>query len=300
MATDYSKRKNVELEELLRARSLPHTGKKADLIARLVQHDKDHPQPQTTTSAKSSATAVADEEIDWDDDGTGVAKESSDAATLPRPAPEPTPAAAAAVDAGEATNQIAVKDITKTTNPAVKQLSTTTAADDQRAGVSSTDASTTAPAIEFAQALPSSSVDDELEKRRKRAERFGLPVGGDSDAVKALERAKKFGTGPKDEKAVVTALDSALPERVRKRGRDKVERVDGEKEGEQEGKRQDSRRREGRGRGQGKGAQAGSPPMAEKTPKARPAGAAAQGKRAVSEKDKLAAEARKKRFATAC
>lgn len=38
---------------------------------------------------------------------------------------------------------------------------------------------------------PADALAVELEKRKRRAERFGIPVG---DSVKALERAKRFGT----------------------------------------------------------------------------------------------------------
>jgi hypothetical protein len=36
---DYSKLKVTELKELLSGRSLPHSGKKEDLVARLVEND---------------------------------------------------------------------------------------------------------------------------------------------------------------------------------------------------------------------------------------------------------------------
>lgn len=37
---EYSKKTVVELQEILKGRSLPHTGKKADLVARLTEADK--------------------------------------------------------------------------------------------------------------------------------------------------------------------------------------------------------------------------------------------------------------------
>ncbi len=37
---EYGKKTVVELQEILRGRSLPHTGKKADLVARLNEADK--------------------------------------------------------------------------------------------------------------------------------------------------------------------------------------------------------------------------------------------------------------------
>lgn len=93
MAIDYSKKKNVELEELLKGRSLPHTGKKADLVARLQDDDVKKSSVTSPTSAKpatsvkptiTAATSIAaatdtkpsttapatapEDEIDWDED----------------------------------------------------------------------------------------------------------------------------------------------------------------------------------------------------------------------------------------
>lgn len=59
---DYSKLKVTELKELLQARSLPVSGKKEDLVARLTESD----------AAKRSAAndlgdlAPPEEEYDWD------------------------------------------------------------------------------------------------------------------------------------------------------------------------------------------------------------------------------------------
>lgn len=36
---DYAKKTVAELQEVLKSRSLPHTGKKADLVARLQEYD---------------------------------------------------------------------------------------------------------------------------------------------------------------------------------------------------------------------------------------------------------------------
>ena len=93
MAIDYSKKKNVELEELLKGRSLPHTGKKADLVARLQDDDAKKSsitsptsskpttstKPTTTTATVTAAATdnkpstislatAAEDEIDWDED----------------------------------------------------------------------------------------------------------------------------------------------------------------------------------------------------------------------------------------
>lgn len=75
--------------------------------------------------------------------------------------------------------------------------------------------------------LPASAVDDEMAKRKARAERFGTqPSNGevgaagteskDDEAERALERAKRFGIG----QTAMGKLDQALPmERQKKRNR---------------------------------------------------------------------------------
>jgi len=325
MATDYSKKKNAELEDLLRARSLPHTGKKADLIARLLQSDKDASNPPQITSAKSStATAVVDDEIDWDDEKDAEKDKSGTPAQTAAPTepeqPAPSAAGKAALAAGgqgqpanppAVPNQLVAEDPSTTSDLTVIHPSTTEPEPAKTtASESATETPTPAPVVDFTQGLSQTSLDAELEKRKARAARFGLPVEGDSEAVKALERAKKFGTGVGEEgKVVVGGLDSALPERARKRGREGADRRGEE---EKEAKRQDSRRREGRGRGRGgrggRGGREGARPArgageGKKAEGAKTAAGKGEGAKsatgAVSEKDKLAAEARKKRFAAA-
>jgi SAP domain-containing ribonucleoprotein len=71
-----------------------------------------------------------------------------------------------------------------------------------------------------------------VEKRAARAKRFGVPE--DDEAKKLAERAKKFGVDSKE--TVVKGLDSALPERRQKRGRE-------DREGGRSAKRQTPDRR---------------------------------------------------------
>lgn len=71
-----------------------------------------------------------------------------------------------------------------------------------------------------------------MEKRAARAKRFG--VAEDDEAKKLAERAKKFGVDSKE--TVVKGLDSALPERRQKRGRE-------DREGGRNAKRQTPDRR---------------------------------------------------------
>ena len=267
MSTDYAKKKNAELEDLLKARSLPHTGKKADLIARLQQYD-------TEQAAKSNTatTAGAEDEIDWEDDAAAA---------------EPTGAAAiAAGGLGQPANPTAVPnqvvdtDPSKTNDltvdppaPTAEGTKTAASADDVQA--TEADKKKSLPSV----GIKATTLDDELAKRQKRAARFGIQESND-DALKALERAKKFGTGDAEDKVAVKGLDEALPERAargQKRGR-----------GGDDGGRRDGREKRSRVRGGGRERRERSG-----TPKD---GVKKAGSR-LSDKDRLAAEARKKRFA---
>ncbi|MCJ1254762.1 hypothetical protein MMC24_002578 [Lignoscripta atroalba] len=332
MSTDYSKKKNAELEELLKSRSLPHSGKKADLIARLQQYDKEHAaaEPDVPNPATSTTATVVDDEIDWDDDTAGLESttkpSSTGAAALAAggqgQVPNPTAVPNQAIDTDpSATSDLTIQGNTTSTADANKPSTSTTseqpgAADPPTNTDTATIADTKAPnkqeppqAAEFASAnpLPSTSLDAELAKRKSRAARFGLQET-DEQALKALERAKRFGTaGSKEEASAVKALDEALPDRTgRKRGRGRKEDEDGEdsKEGgrgNNNKRRESARRRDG---GAGGAASAGG--------RAKRGGTKEQNKKngtgggggggegsSLTEKDKLAAEARRKRFATA-
>jgi SAP domain-containing ribonucleoprotein len=105
------------------------------------------------------------------------------------------------------------------------------------------------PEKSYAIGLQSTAADDEAKKRAERAKRFGIEE--DEDAKKRADRAKRFGL---DEKELATTLDSALPERSRKRGRDRTT----EGEGNRPGKRQSmDRRNGGGGRRRGRGGREG-------------------------------------------
>ncbi|KAL9104501.1 MAG: hypothetical protein Q9187_008893, partial [Circinaria calcarea] len=237
MSSDYSKKKNADLEELLKARSLPHTGKKADLVARLQQYDKDHPEPSTKPAESKPSATVADDEIDWDDDAIGL-----DAPTSVTKPSEPGAAALAAGGQGPVPNPAAVPnqsiDIDPSTTSDLKATGNTDAPAVTDSAPAAEPTPTPASAADFTKGLSTTSIDTEIEKRKTRAARFGIQESND-DALKALERAKRFGTGSKEEKVAVKGLDTALPERSaavgKKRGRG------GEVgEGERAGKRAES------------------------------------------------------------
>jgi SAP domain-containing ribonucleoprotein len=265
MSTDYSKKKNAELEELLKSRSLPHTGKKADLIARLQQHDTDQAAAAASSSKPTAAAAppATEDEIDWEDDAAAATNPAS-AATIAAGGLAP-PANPTAVP-----NQVPAIAPSKTSDLTTNPPSTTT-----------TDPPTTTPKPSLSANLPTTTLTTELSKRLARAARFGTtstPTTTSStttDTQKALERAQKFGTG--DNTATVKGLDEALPERGVKRGRGREDR-DGGGAGDGRGEKRSRVRDRVRGEkrtGSPKGGRGGG----------------------LSEKDRLAAEARKAKFA---
>lgn len=259
--TDYSKLKNAELESLLKERSLPHNGKKAEMVARLTESDKPKKDTSSTTSSKPlPATAIAatpstakpteeEDMVDIYDDGI-----------TPDPPSATTAPAAAALAAGGLSriknptavpNQISAIDPSKTNDlkvskpstggPIAKPTSTsasakpkpptkatTAAAPNPPPSTNEADPEPKPPAQDFASGLAATSLATELAKRKTRAAKFGVPETTDPEAVKALERAKKFGTAPvaaansgsDGAKIGMSKLDEALPERrERKRGR---------------------------------------------------------------------------------
>lgn len=284
MATDYSKKKNAELEELLKARSLPHTGKKAELVARLQQYDAEQ-----ASAATAASTAIGDEDqINWEEEDDALAA----------PVTGSAPAATAAIAAGgqgqianptAVPNQALDTDPSKTDDLSVKppavtttEKPTTTTTTDANSKKSPTTTTASAPPTDFTSGLQASTVDDEIAKRQKRAARFGIQESN-ADAMKALERAKRFGTGSEGDNTAVKGLDEALPERVKKERGVKRGRGEEAKDARPSAKRRESGRRENNPRQ----TRSGSRPQ--------PKGKGMD----MSEKDRLAAEARKKRFTTA-
>jgi len=207
---DYSSMKVPELKKLLSERSLPQSGNKADLIARLQEYDKQQAAKNAEPQADSKKPAPAEDEIDYEDDDlpattttTTATKDNKDTVAEKPAATENAPSAVSAPTAS--TEE-------KKTEPAATTSATTSekAAEEKK----TEDAATAKTTSSFTQNLPPTDAKTEAEKRAARAARFGLDV--QSEEAKKAARAARFGL-PQE---AVAALDSALPERApRKRGR---------------------------------------------------------------------------------
>jgi SAP domain-containing ribonucleoprotein len=335
MMTDYKPLKVPELKSLLQERSLPVSGNKAELIARLEEHDKSKSQPAETKPAPATSAAIAppvEDEIDWDDEGTTTAPTTkaptAKATTAPATKATITPAAAATATARKGQVESTVKaptpkpaiDPSKTNDLTVKlpekkketPVTTEKKGAEAAASQSTTESASEAPAVKnYAAGLAASNVIDELEKRKQRAIKFGKQADVD-EANKALERAKKFGAAAaEDSKAGegVKGLDSALPTRElrgKKRHAEGGDEDDNRKRGR--GGPRGGRRQQGTGgRRGGSGGRGGqSQPQQQKNTSApnkkggagnKPA--ATKGKITDDPVEKAKAEARAKKFAIA-
>lgn len=196
---EYGKKKNDELQALCKERGLAHTGKKADLVKRLEDYDA----KQASSAPDAAKPAANEDDIDWDDE---PATETAKAATT-----QPAANAIAAGGQGEVKNPQAVPNQEAAIDPAQT--------DDLKVAAAPADGD--APAVEavkednskYAANLAERTLQEEIEKRKARARRFGMPE--DSDEIKALERKLRFGDTdlPGD-------LNRALQEKRReKRGR---------------------------------------------------------------------------------
>ncbi|KAF2859039.1 hypothetical protein K470DRAFT_219897 [Piedraia hortae CBS 480.64] len=176
--TDYAKKKNDDLIALCKARGLPHSGKKADFVKRLEAYDVAHEGDANT----------AEDEIDWDE----TAEAANAASTEP---------AAEAIEAGgvgevknpvQVPNQIVAEDAA-TTNDLIVAAAGDPAPNGEAkpAQEEKKEAEDEDDKANYTQGIAERTIDEEIEKRKARAKKFGLPE--DSDEIKILERAKKFG-----------------------------------------------------------------------------------------------------------
>ncbi|KKZ63496.1 hypothetical protein EMCG_02227 [[Emmonsia] crescens] len=286
MTVEYAKKTNAELIEILKSRSLPHTGKKADLVARLQEADK--AEANKAAAAAPSKVAAVEDVIDWDDDAALAepavpAKPSiSTAATAPiNQVPNPTVVPNQKVDIDPSTTHD-LKAV-RSEGKAEATVGDKAAAAD---GINGTDVQPEEkpeekPDVDYSIGLSATDLEVELAKRKARAEKFGIVEDSSTaleQAKKAVERAKRFGTVTEDA-AIVKGLDEALPDRPRKRERGNDEAGSG-----RGGKRRDLRRGRGHmGRGGGR-----------RGPAPRQSNGGNDSSR--SEQDRIALERRKNRF----
>lgn len=288
--SDYAKLKVAELQAQLKERSLPHTGKKDELIARLQENDA------SKNATASAPVAAQEDEIDWDDDATAQ----------PAPATETTTDPAAT----SATEKVAEPVIEETgTNGAIDATAESTAgkphAQDLKDSIieaSITDVLTldSAPAVQEPATTESKpeepaappppteqEISAELEKRLARIDKY-VNKSDPADVARAEEeKAKLMRLAKFKDTSTESAsdihnpkgmLDSVLPEkRERKRGR-----------GEQDGERGGKRRRGGGGRDGGDRRNGGGE---------RNGGGGGDRGNWMSEKDREAAKRRAERFA---
>ena len=197
---EYSKKKNDELAALCKERGLPHTGKKADLVKRLEDDDL---KPQVAAlPTETAAKPAVEDEIDWDDEPAATSEATKDVI--------------AAGGIGEVANPAAVPNQKIVEDPAITDDLTVVAPATETAGTE-TPAEPKKEEKDFSTGLAERTIDEEIEKRKARARKFG--TSEDTDEIKMLERARRFGTT--DISLVPGMLNKALPEgREKKRGRE--------------------------------------------------------------------------------
>ncbi|KAF8247022.1 hypothetical protein K440DRAFT_661653 [Wilcoxina mikolae CBS 423.85] len=273
--TDYNKLTVPKLREILMSRELSTSGLKTELIARLTAADSSttatpEALPAGTTptpTAEPSNSHLPNEEytVDWSDDTT--TKPSTTAA--PEQTSKPARKSIAALFDSPPKPDASAPAAAKTGNEPSSPSTVTSES-------APTTTTTTAPTPVFAANLPTTSLDDEITRRKKRAERFGLSAK-ESDALKALERQKRFGI--EEKAATVGGLDDALPEQQRKRR----EQQQGGRGGGKRGRFAEGGRRRGNGDGNRNGVQTGR---------------VQKNVTSVDPEEKRKAEERRKRFAT--
>ncbi|KAF9152088.1 hypothetical protein BG015_005779 [Linnemannia schmuckeri] len=165
---DPRKLKVNELKEQLQLAGLSVNGKKEELVARLLEHQK---AEEEVALAAGPPTGTG-ESFNWEDPIDDLAPPAADASTKSTSAAATTPAAKA--PATKATTTATATAATPTTN-AAKPESTTTESSVQFQGATASD---------------NDALKAEIEKRKSRAARFGTAL---TEQDKALERAARFG-----------------------------------------------------------------------------------------------------------
>jgi len=254
MPVDYNRMKVSELRDALTARGLPTNGLKGELISRLTASDETaspaiastekRSTPATTattaittitpTTAAAAHLPSADEdyEVDWEhDDKPAEVAPAIATTTASAPAATPTVAPAAVAPAETSAAASPTRTDAKPKRKTIASLfentsalltksgnepsSPSTVTDETSSAAPAPTSAVAAATPAFSANLPTTSLDEEIARRKKRAERFGLNAE-ESETLKSLERQKRFGIVR--EKKQIKGLDEALPiERERKR-----------------------------------------------------------------------------------
>ncbi|KAF9280483.1 hypothetical protein BGZ88_012166 [Linnemannia elongata] len=164
---DPRKLKVNELKEQLQLAGLSVNGKKEELVARLLEHQK---AEEEAALAAGPPTGTG-ESFNWEDPIDDLAPPAADAPTKPAPAASKPAAKAPATTTPATTTTTAATPTTNAAKPA---------------------AATTVDSVQFqgATASDNDALKAEIEKRKSRAARFGTSL---TEQDKVLERAARFG-----------------------------------------------------------------------------------------------------------
>ncbi|KAF9123964.1 hypothetical protein BGW39_008559 [Mortierella sp. 14UC] len=167
---DPRKLKVNELKEQLQLAGLSVNGKKEELVARLLEHQK---AEEEATLGAGPPTGTG-ESFNWEDPIDDLAPPTADAPVAAKPAP----AATATTPAAKA--------------PVAKEPTTATTATTAAIPATTKPAEGTAGSVEFQGIVAddAEALKAEVEKRKARAARFGIAL---TEQDKALERAARFG-----------------------------------------------------------------------------------------------------------
>ncbi|KAF9430302.1 hypothetical protein BGZ94_007476 [Podila epigama] len=201
---DPRKLKVQELKDQLQLAGLSVAGKKDELVARLLEHQKVEEEVAATVADAGPLTGSG-EGFEWDDskyDDLAPPSETTETTTTTTKAASSTTASDGTATAPASTSNTTTTSTSATTKGATgthsSSITTTT-----------TTTSSTTPSVEFKGAPGEKSAEvlkAEYEKRKNRAARFGIPL---KEEDKAVERAARFGV-PVTAKATASLAKTTL------------------------------------------------------------------------------------------
>ncbi|KAG0241681.1 hypothetical protein BGW41_005556 [Actinomortierella wolfii] len=184
---DPRKLKVNELKEQLQLAGLPTTGKKEELVARLLEHQKQD-ETDDVTAVVAPPTGTGDN-FDWENDEVALPPSENTAASSDNTGDAVTTGSGStskATSASAAPTSSDAKATAATSTSAKNDAAPATATVTAPATTSTTATATTGGAKTAEQ----EALLAEFEKRKNRAARFGIPL---TEQDKALERAARFG-----------------------------------------------------------------------------------------------------------